>query len=88
MKIASGAGLVAIAIRQRRRMGQPNKPPKWQEHVDSMSRVRRGPRRTGKLLHHKTASKLEEQAGATIPVGGAGLIVAYPHSAAAKVEPA
>ena len=42
----------------------------------------------GKLLHRKTASKLEEQAGATIPVGGAGLIVAYPHSAAAKVEPA
>jgi uncharacterized membrane protein len=41
----------------------------------------------GKLLHRKTASKLEEQAGATIPVGGAGLIVAYPHSAAAKVEP-
>ena len=33
-------------------------------------------------------SKLEEQAGATIPVGGAGLIVAYPHSAAGKVEPA
>lgn len=27
-------------------------------------------------------------AWATIPVGGAGLIVAYPHSAAAKVEPA
>ena len=25
----------------------------------------------GKLLHRKTASKLEEQAGATIPVGGA-----------------
>jgi arylsulfatase len=42
----------------------------------------------GKLLHHKTASKLEEQAGATIPIGGAGLILAYPHSAAAKVEPA
>jgi arylsulfatase len=38
----------------------------------------------GKLLHHRTASKLEEQAGATIPVGGAGLIVAYPHSAADK----
>ncbi len=37
----------------------------------------------GKLLHRKTAGKLEEQAGATIPVGGAGLIVAYPHSAAA-----
>jgi hypothetical protein len=42
----------------------------------------------GKLPHHRTASKLEEQAGATIPVGGAGLIVAYPHSAATKVEPA
>ena len=42
----------------------------------------------GKLLHHKTASKLEKQAGETIPVGGAGLILAYPHSAAAKVEPA
>ena len=42
----------------------------------------------GKLLHHRTASKLEEQAGETIPIGGAGLIVAYPHSAAGKVEPA
>ena len=43
---------------------------------------------TGKALHHKTESKLEEQAGTTIPLGGAGLIVAYPHSAAGKVEPA
>ena len=42
----------------------------------------------GKLLHHKSASKIEEQAGETIPIGGAGLIVAYPHSAAGKVEPA
>ncbi len=42
----------------------------------------------GKLLHRKTASKLEKQARATIPAGGAGLIVAYPHSAAGKVEPA
>ena len=42
----------------------------------------------GKLLHRKTASKIEEQTGETIPLGGAGLIVAYPHSAAAKVEPA
>ncbi|MFF3618838.1 hypothetical protein [Streptomyces sp. NPDC002467] len=42
----------------------------------------------GKLLHHKAAAKLEEQAGATIPLGGAGLIVAYPRSAAGKVEPA
>jgi len=39
----------------------------------------------GKLLHRRTASKLEEQAGATMPIGGAGLIVAYPHSAAATV---
>jgi uncharacterized membrane protein len=43
---------------------------------------------TGKLLHRKTESKLEEQAGATIPLGGAGLIVAYPRSAAEKVQPA
>jgi len=42
----------------------------------------------GKLLHRRTASKLEKQAGETIPIGGAGLIVAYPRSAAAKVEPA
>src|SRR4249919_2242339 len=42
----------------------------------------------GKLLHHRTTKKLEEQAGTTIPVGGAGLIVAYPRSAAGKVEPA
>ena len=42
----------------------------------------------GKLLHERTTKKLEEQAGATIPIGGAGLIVAYPHSAAEKVEPA
>jgi len=42
----------------------------------------------GKLLHRRTESKLEEQAGATIPIGGAGLIVAYPRSAAEKVVPA
>src|SRR5208282_6352482 len=39
-KIAIGAGLVAIAIRQRRRMGRPKKPkkpPRWQAHVDNMS---------------------------------------------------
>ena len=42
----------------------------------------------GKLLHRKTEKKLEQQAGATIPLGGAGLIVAYPHSAAGKVQPA
>ena len=37
VKIAIGTFLVWIAIRQRRRMGQPKKPPKWQEHVDNMS---------------------------------------------------
>jgi uncharacterized membrane protein len=41
----------------------------------------------GKLLHRTTESKLEQQAGATIPLGGAGLIP-YPHSAARKVQPA
>jgi uncharacterized membrane protein len=42
----------------------------------------------GGLVHHKAADKIGEQAGATIPLGGAGLIVAYSHSEAAKVEPA
>ena len=43
---------------------------------------------TGKLLHHKTADKIGEQAGETIPLGGAGLIVAYSHSESETVEPA
>ena len=42
----------------------------------------------GKLLHHKIAGKIGDQAGETIPLGGAGLIVAYSHSEADKVEPA
>ena len=42
----------------------------------------------GKLLHHKAADKIGEQAGETIPLGGAGLIVAYSHSEADQVEPA
>ena len=33
-------------------------------------------------------SKIEESAGETIPIGGAGLIVAYSHSVADTVEPA
>ena len=40
VKIAIGAFLVVIAIRHRRRMGQPRppkKPPKWQASVDNMS---------------------------------------------------
>lgn len=40
VKIAIGVGLILIAIRQRRKMGQPKKPkkpPKWQAGVDRMS---------------------------------------------------
>jgi hypothetical protein len=40
VRIALGVGLVAIAIRDRRRIRlpkKPKKPPKWQAHVDSMS---------------------------------------------------
>ena len=42
----------------------------------------------GKVLHKKTGSKLEEEAGKTIPLGGAGLIVAYKHDHADMIEPA
>jgi uncharacterized membrane protein len=41
----------------------------------------------GKVLHKKTGSKIEEQAGETIPIGGAGLIVAYKHANAGTIEP-
>jgi hypothetical protein len=36
----------------------------------------------------RTGSKIEESAGETIPIGGAGLIVAYKHADAETVEPA
>jgi arylsulfatase len=42
----------------------------------------------GKALHKKIGSGVEKMAEDTIPIGGAGLIVAYPRSAADKVEPA
>ena len=42
----------------------------------------------GKVLHEKTGSKIEESAGETIPLGGAGLIVAYQNGVAETVEPA
>ncbi len=42
----------------------------------------------GMLLHRLTAEELKVRAGATIPIGGAGLIVAYPKSSAEKVRPA
>ena len=41
----------------------------------------------GGLLHHKTAEKLGEEAGETIPLGGAGLIVAYSQSEAERSSP-
>jgi hypothetical protein len=40
VKIAIGAGLLLVALRQRRRMGRPKKPrkiPKWQARIDKMS---------------------------------------------------
>ncbi len=40
VKIAIGAGLLLLALRQRRRMGRPKKPrkiPKWQARIDKMS---------------------------------------------------
>jgi arylsulfatase len=42
----------------------------------------------GKALHKKIGSSVEKMAEETIPIGGAGLIVAYPRSAAGKLEPA
>jgi len=42
----------------------------------------------GGLVHHKASEKIGEQAGETIPLGGAGLVVAYSKSEAEKVEPA
>ena len=42
----------------------------------------------GAALHKKLGSGIAATAGETIPIGGAGLIVAYPHSKAEKVEPA
>ena len=42
----------------------------------------------GKVLHKKSGSKIEEEAGKTIPIGGAGLIVAYKHDHADTIEPA
>ncbi len=42
----------------------------------------------GAALHKKLGAGIGEKAGDTIPIGGAGLIVAYPRSAAEQVEPA
>ena len=42
----------------------------------------------GKIAHRKVESALEAQAEATIPIGGAGLIVVYDHKHAATIEAA
>lgn len=42
----------------------------------------------GEALHKKLGNGIGEKAGETIPIGGAGLIVAYPHSAGETVDPA
>ena len=42
----------------------------------------------GEALHKKIGSEVEKMAERTIPIGGAGLIVAYPRSAGERVEPA
>jgi uncharacterized membrane protein len=42
----------------------------------------------GKALHKRTGSQIEASAGEAIPIGGAGLIVAYKHEDAGTVEPA
>ena len=42
----------------------------------------------GKVLHKQTGSKIEEAAGETIPLGGAGLIVAYEHDQSNTIEAA
>lgn len=42
----------------------------------------------GSALQKKIGSQVEKMAEETIPIGGAGLIVAYPHSSTEKVESA
>ena len=42
----------------------------------------------GKLASRKIRSGIEEQAGPTIPIGGAGLVVAYPQGSGPAVDAA
>ncbi|HET9970031.1 MAG TPA: GAP family protein [Streptosporangiaceae bacterium] len=37
VKLAAGVALILIALRQRRRMGQPKKPPAWMARLDRLS---------------------------------------------------
>ena len=76
-KGAEGLGAVGFAV------GLFAPPPCW---PPPRSAPRSAPA-PAELLHHKAAEKLGEQAGATIPIGGAGLIVAYSHSEAGRSNP-
>jgi uncharacterized membrane protein len=42
----------------------------------------------GKVAHNKIKSQIEKQAEETIPWGGAGVIVAYPHESAEAIDKA
>ena len=42
----------------------------------------------GQMLHVASATKLKHEAGSSIPLGGAGLIVVYPRTSATTVESA
>ena len=42
----------------------------------------------GKIVQRKTKDKIQKQAEETIPIGGAGLIVAFPSSEHAKIDAA
>jgi uncharacterized membrane protein len=42
----------------------------------------------GKILHEVAAHELKQRAAASMPIAGAGLIVAYPKLSADKVKPA
>ena len=42
----------------------------------------------GKVVERKIASQIQEEANASIPIGGAGLIVAFPPGSRAAVETA
>jgi arylsulfatase len=42
----------------------------------------------GKVAHSKAESQIEKQAAQTVPWGGAGLIVAYPHESAEAIDKA
>ncbi len=73
VKIAIGVSLVAIAVRQRRRMERPKKPkkpPKWQAHVDNMSWVTAMPVTLSLLCSSTTRSLIASPIIGSTPVVG------------------